>query len=563
MSINPYRSNLSEAEGQPSASLILVPAHPLPEPTIAPPIATATLGEIWLTDELLFNYQRCSRRSFLDQYGDQGLRDRASDYLMKLRQDSLTHRYEVLAEAPFERPSYPRRDWKAGAEATLALMEKGVDRIASGVLLLALENGINLVSCPDLLVKQPGYSIWGEWVYVPVDIRLGKRPKLDYQIAAAFHAYVLAGIQGIWSETSWLILRQRGAYAINLLEITPRMQDLLQSCMTDLLDLQEPEVFIAHSRCDLCHWFSHCYEIAQRDRHLSLLPGVTPSRYAQLKALGLVTLEAIATTAPKRLEPLPGFGAQVAQRLVHQAQATLYDQAIAHCEPPHKGDLVTKADLLARSLLPIDPSAPLLSTQELPTAAIELYFDIEAAPEKNLIYLHGVLVVNRIAQTDTFHPLLAEDLEGEGTVWEQFLDLVWQYPDAPIFHFCPYEVQTVKRLGEYYNTPPELVDPLLTRFVDLHERVTRVAILPVESYALKPIARWLGFNWRDADANGAQSICWYDQWLETGDRAFLEAILRYNEDDCRATYRVKDWLVNFCQPSGDEPESVSPDVRFH
>jgi len=46
-------------------------------------------------------------------------------------------------------------------------------------------------------------------------------------------------------------------------------------------------------------------------------------------------------------------------------------------------------------------------------------------------------------------------------------------------------------------------------------------------------------------ANGSQSIYWYDQWLETGDRTFLDIIQRYNEDDCRATRHVKDWLGNF------------------
>ena len=35
---------------------------------------------------------------------------------------------------------------------------------------------------------------------------------------------------------------------------------------------------------------------------------------------------------------------------------------------------------------------------------------------------------------------------------------------------------------------------------------------------------------------------------ETGDRSYLEAILRYNEDDCRATYHIKDWLVQFAEP---------------
>jgi predicted RecB family nuclease len=69
----------------------------------------------------------------------------------------------------------------------------------------------------------------------------------------------------------------------------------------------------------------------------------------------------------------------------------------------------------------------------------------------------------------------------------------------------------------------------------------------VESYALKSIARWLGFTWRNSSANGAQCICWYNQWLETGDRTYLDAIIEYNEDDCRATYVVKEWLFVFLQ----------------
>lgn len=34
--------------------------------------------------------------------------------------------------------------------------------------------------------------------------------------------------------------------------------------------------------------------------------------------------------------------------------------------------------------------------------------------------------------------------------------------------------------------------------------------------------------------SGAASIQWYDQFVETGDRALLQRILDYNEDDCRA-----------------------------
>lgn len=498
-----------------------------------------------MTDELLFQYQRCRRRAFLDVYGDRSQRDPPSDYLLKLRQDSIEHQKATLNGRTCHQPDYASRDWKAGAEATLALMRQGVDQISRGVLLTTTPDGDTLVSTPDLLVKHPGLSDFGDWLYVATDIRLGKRPKLDYQVIAAFHACILADMQGVAPETSWLVLREKGAYAVNLTELIPRMEGILQECIEALRTQQEPEVFIAHNRCSLCPWFSHCYAIAQKQRHLSLLPGVTPSRYVHLQALNLITVEAVATAAPQRLETLPGFGSQVAYKLVHQAQSTLQNRALAR----------------GNTLGTFQPF--LLSLEELPTAPVELYFDIEAAPEQNLVYLHGVLVVDRHAQTETFHALLAEQLQDEGLVWQKFLDLVWSYPNAPVFHFCPYEVQTVRRLASCYGTPDEQVQPLLERFVDLHEQVTRTVTLPIESYALKHIARWLGFNWRDADANGAQSIYWYDQWLTTGDRTFLEAILRYNEDDCRATYRVKDWLVDFAQaPQIDAPNSKIPLTPF-
>jgi predicted RecB family nuclease len=546
LTVNPLSPNLVEAEGENPASLLrvadslkIMPAQPFAiELAVTEPTDTE---ELWLTDEILFNHQRCRRRSYLELYEDYRLRDRPSDYLLKLRQDSIANQNAVLEEQPFAYPPiYPRHDWEAGAAATLQLMHQGVDRISQGVLRASLENGMNLVTRPNLMVKQPGYSIFGDWVYEPIDIKLGKRPKMDYQIMAAYHAYVLAAVQGAWSENSWLILRQRGDYAVDLVELLPRLQDMLQDCIqtlskaSDNSSPEEPEVFIAHNRCDLCPWLKHCYGVAQAEQHLSLLPGVTSSRYVHLKAHNLTTVEALAIASPRKLETLPGFGPHVAHKLVKQAQATLQNRAIAA----------------------IESTIPLIPVHELPTAPIELYFDIEAAPEQNLIYLHGVLVVDRQAKTEVFHPMLAERQEDEGLVWKKFLDLVWQYPDAPIFHFCPYEVQTVKRMAELYGTPYHQIEPLLKRFVDLHERVTRVAILPIESYALKQIARWIGFNWRDAEANGAQSICWYSQWLETGDRAFLNLILRYNEDDCRATYWVKDWLVGFSNGAGESWEEA-------
>jgi predicted RecB family nuclease len=234
LTVNSSYSNWVEAEGQSPASLLRV-ATPdlsltdlsLTELLIPPPDSE----ELWLTDEILFNHQRCRRRSYLELYADPQLRDRPSDYLLKLRQDSIANQTAVMAEQPpAHQPVYPRHDWEAAAAATLEMMQQGVDRITQGVLRVSLEDGMNLVTRPNLMVKQPGYSVFGDWVYESIDIRLGKRPKMDYQIMAAYHAYVLSAVQGAWSENSWIILRQRGHYAVDLVELLPRLQEMLQDC---------------------------------------------------------------------------------------------------------------------------------------------------------------------------------------------------------------------------------------------------------------------------------------------------------------------------------------------
>ncbi len=106
----------------------------------------------------------------------------------------------------------------------MGLMQQGVECIYKGVLLATHSQELTLLSRPALLIKQPGQSRFGNWVYVPAQIELGKRPKLEYQIVAAFHAQVLATVQQAEPETAWLLLRRKEAYAVYLPKWIPQMQ---------------------------------------------------------------------------------------------------------------------------------------------------------------------------------------------------------------------------------------------------------------------------------------------------------------------------------------------------
>jgi uncharacterized protein len=499
--------------------------------SIADQAESSGLEAMLVTDELLLCYKRCRRRAFLDMHGDRTQQDSEPEFLLKLRQDNMAHRQAILKVAPYSSPNYPRGDWEAGARATLELMQQGVERISQAVLLVQMAEGVTLLSRPDLLVKQPGESNFGDWMYVPTTIKLGRRPKPEYQILAAFASHLLAAVQGVMPSTAQLILRRQDSYMVSLERWVPIMQEILAECIETLLGQQEPEVFISRQKCTLCHWYSSCYAIAQREQHISLLPGVTPSRYRDLQVLGVTTVESLAESAISLLEP--SIGSEVASELVLQAQSSVQNRAI----------------LRPRGFQEANTLGLFTNTDAIPTASVELYFDIEAEPELQLDYLLGVLVIDKRDRTETFHPFLAEYPSDEASIWQQFLNLVERYPEAPIFHFSDYEVETVKRLAKLYQTPQELLQPLLSRFVDVHWQVTTIATLPVESYSLKHLARWLGFEWRDSGITGSQCVCLYNQWLKRGDRSALDIIQRYNEDDCRATYHLKNWLVNFVQES--------------
>ncbi len=461
-----------------------------------------------LTDDILLNYKRCRRRSYLDVYGDPSQRDGEHGFLQKLRSHSRNHQLSVLSNLVTGQPYHLSGNSGDRLVKTLDLMIQGADCIVDGVL----SHG-DLLTSPDVLLKQPGQSVWGDWLYLPVSIKLGKRPKSEYQIILAYQAYVLSLVQGALPTEPWLILRGRSPHRVDLAKWLPLMQTTLTECLQTLSQTEVPELFISRQKCGLCHWHSSCYGLAKQKQHLSLLAGVTPSRYQQLLNLGLTTKEQIAQVPLEQLSVHLGHG--VAQTLIKQAQAVVENRAIN------------------KKFIP------------LPDHEVELYFDIEAEPELNLDYLLGVLVVDHARQTRQFHPFLAESPEAESVIWQQFLGLVRSYPQAYIYHFSEYEAETVCRLAHLYGLGSSELQWIRSHMVDLHTHVVNSVILPIEGYSLKQIAKWLGFQWRNPDITGADCVCLYDRWLETGDRQCLQKIIAYNEDDCQATYHLKTWLSSF------------------
>ena len=118
-----------------------------------------------------------------------------------------------------------------------------------------------------------------------------------------------------------------------------------------------------------------------------------------------------------------------------------------------------------------------------------------------------------------------------------------------IYHYAPYEPTALKRLMGRYGTREDEVDDLLrsATLVDLLRAVRQSLRASVESYSIKRMEGFYGFE-REIDLRDAgSSIVAFEEWLELGEGErpasdHLDRIERYNHDDVVSNLRLRDWL---------------------
>ena len=182
----------------------------------------------------------------------------------------------------------------------------------------------------------------------------------------------------------------------------------------------------------------------------------------------------------------------------------------------------------------------ILKRPEFPAVATEIYFDIESDPTEEIDYLLGVLVTGK-SRTE-YKAFLAKDKQDEERIWREFLNFIEGLDAFVIYHYSYYERQVFDRFGGEYGISKALEDKFHGNAVDLLKITTESVVLPLYFYSLKDVARYLGFQWQSLDAGGAESVVWYNEYLKSRDPVILDNILKYNEDDVRATLFVKEWL---------------------
>ena len=415
----------------------------------------------------------------------------------------------------------------------------------------------DLLPAPDGEPRPGGYEV--------VDAKLARSAKARAVLQTSFYSHLLAGLQGV--QPRWMHLAlghgELASFKVNDYAAYERQtRRLLEGAIEEDPAAQMYPEPVEH--CAICRWRDMCRDRRRADDDLSLVAGMPIGPRRALKGAGTSTRRGFAG-----LDELPRLD-RVSPGSLERSQRQAWLQVASEDEG------VIRYELLAPER---DPGGALVANRgllALPEPADgDLFFDIEGARyysedsrEFGLQYLFGIVDT---AETDEaglprYTQIWAYDRAGEKRAFEELIDFITErrmrHPGLHVYHYNHYEPTSVDHLTELHGTRQQAVGALMGRFatredevddlfrlgvfVDLYRVVRQGVRAGVESYSIKRLEPLCGYARRVDLEEATRNLIAFEAALEDG-TAYRESERRrvvagYNEDDCRATLALRDWL---------------------
>ncbi len=503
----------------------------------------------------LNNYLECKHLTELDRQVARGERTRPprdeSTELIARKGDEHERRYlqrlrDLYGDAlvAFEdRAENTDEGLRAAEQQTLAAMAEGVHLIYQATFY----DGQFLGRADFLRRVETPCERWA-WSYEVIDTKVALQAKPYFLIQLCNYSEHLARIQGAMPQYGYIVLGSGEERRFKLNDYSAYYRHVKASMLAnaDAGDVYPYEC----SHCAICPWSNDCEKQRDDDDHLSIVAGMRRDQMNKLNAAGITTLAQLAAATeehrPNKMSEttFDYLRAQAGQQHLHR-EAKRNGQGIHH-------------------FYKFRPQADELSGfAKLPEPADgDIFFDIEGDPlfraDRGLEYLWGFYIppshpeVSKDPEESKgqYRAFWAKEPAQEQKAFEDFVDFVVerrkQYPKMHVYHYAAYEVSALKRLMGRFASREREVDDFLRQgvFIDLYPIVKQGLWISQPSYSIKKVEAFYGLRRATHTKGGDDSIVMFESWLATGDDAILEDIRAYNEDDCRSTFRLREWLAH-------------------
>ena len=477
------------------------------------------------------NFLGCSHSTYLDRRNlDKRTEFGEEDPLLALLQEKgLAHERRYLESLESRGKQVVEIPGKgAFAErhvATIDAMRQGAEVIYQGALSAGQWQGY-----ADFLIRVPEASALGDYRYEPVDTKLAQSAKPSHALQLSVYSMLLAAEQGKAPQHMRVVLG-------NNTEVTIRVSDLQYYFAVAGERLQQflhqmPEASAGEpcGHCGICRWSDTCEAEWERTDHLSLVAGISRSQRAKLEMAGVSTMSALAALD----DDCSVAGLQPAMLTKIRNQARL--QAAKRHDGQNRHQLLEAVTARGFARLPQpDPG--------------DLFFDMEGDPlfDGGLEYLFGFIHV--VGGKQVFVPFWGHTRADEKLAFQQAVDFIVAHlavhPNAFVYHYASYEESALRELAMLHGTRENEVDHLLRTFkmVDLYQVVREAIQVSEPRYSIKNLEAFYMEGRSGGVTSASDSIVMYERWRQLQDARILQEIGDYNEEDCRSTMLLRNWLL--------------------
>ena len=389
----------------------------------------------------------------------------------------------------------------------------------------------------DFLRRVETPSAFGDWSYEVIDAKLATETRAGTILQLCVYSELVAELQGAWPECAYVVAPHHAFvpepyrladYTAYYRLVKRRLDDALAN---GTVTYPEP---VMH--CEVCAWWQPCNQRRRDDDHLHFVAGISRLQIKELRRLEVATLERLGDL---RDVPKPARGSRDALTRVRDQAAIQLKARRLNGAPQFE------------ILEPVDAEHGLAMLPE--PSGYDIFLDLEGdrlAASGGRDYLFGY-----VTPASDYMAVWATTAAGERAAFEELVDLILgtfrKHPDMHVYHFGAYEPSSFKRLSGRYATRESELDVLLRAelFIDLHTVVRHALRASVESYSIKELEKFYGFD-RQQDMRAAtasrRAIEWAIEFREPVEgetfARHVQAVERYNREDCVSAEKLRDWL---------------------
>ncbi|MFA5924204.1 MAG: IS66 family transposase [Methylococcaceae bacterium] len=372
-------------------------------------------------------------------------------------------------------------------------VSKGVDILTSvnlSVDFLSIKN-ITLIKASDVLhLDEPHYE--------PIIFSSTNKIQPEDKIELAFIGYTLSKFLNYLPKNGHVVLVDGRVITVKMPEDIHKYLpsiNLLQGWLTQESGL--PPVFL-NKHCPYCEFQNSCKETAIQEDSLSLLGGMTKKQILKFEKKGIFTIKQLSYLYRPRKRGRRSRQERVAHKYELQALAL------------RTGNIYIQDKIT-----------------EIPKHEVEIFIDFECLPDESFFYLFGAVVYQADKQAN--YQFWATTKNDEESAWKDFISVIEQYGNCPLFHYGSFENKAILKLGERYGTPTKNI---IERLLNINTCIYGKIYFPVYSNSLKDICNYLGLSWSSPHASGLQSIVWRHEYEQSKDNSYREILQTYNLEDC-------------------------------